>query len=66
MKNSQWFRYSNVNVNNQPKYFNTKEKECLDCNETITTRDYEETLSKCYYCNSKNLGNETIKSNPNV
>ena len=48
------------------KTYNTKEVNCLDCEETLITRDYEETFTECYYCGSKKLGNEQIKINPNV
>ncbi len=61
-----WFMYSNIDVNNQPSHFKTKERECLDCKELTISRDYEDTLEECDYCKSKNLGNETIKLNPNI
>jgi len=61
-----WFTYSNIDTERQPKTFNTREVNCLDCDEVLITRDYEETFKECHYCKSQNLGNETIKSNPNV
>ena len=59
-----WFTYSSID--NNLKTYNTKEINCLDCEETLITRDYEETFTECYYCGSKKLGNEQIKINPNV
>lgn len=59
-----WFTYSAIG--NQADTYNTREVECKSCEEVLVTRDYEETFSECYYCGSKNLGEEVIKSNPNV
>jgi DNA-directed RNA polymerase subunit RPC12/RpoP len=61
-----WFTYSNINIDNQPKTYKTREVDCLDCEEILETRDYEETFTECYYCGSKKLGNEQIKINPNI
>ena len=50
-----WFTYSSID--NNLKTYNTREVDCLKC---------EETFKECYYCGSKKLGNERIVINPNI
>jgi DNA-directed RNA polymerase subunit RPC12/RpoP len=59
-----WFTYSSID--NNLKTYNTREVNCLECKETLVTRDYEETFKECYYCGSNKLGNERIVINPNI
>ena len=37
-----WFTYSSID--NNLKTYNTREVNCLECKETLVTRDYEETF----------------------